>query len=80
MGTAESRNIDIRLLQVIMKRKLSYYGYILSKDVSCLEKKIIQSTICHDIEDEEDSITKWTGPECDRLLHDRQKREDFGGE
>jgi len=72
LGIEEGWNRTV-LLQLVKKRKLSYYGHVLQKEGNCTEKEIMQGATsgqrrrgrtrtCW-----QDNITKWTGLTGDRL-------------
>ena len=70
-------------LQLVKKRKLSYYGHVLRKEGNCMEKEIMQGTTSGQRRRArprtcwQDNKTKWTGLTGDHLLRsveDRRQR------
>ena len=70
------------LLVTVKARKLAYYGHTMRKQGSCLEKEIMQGTICQVHRRGRprtawmDNIKTWTGlpaEESDRMTEDRDK-------
>src|SRR6218665_1322424 len=45
MGTGKSRSVERKLLGIGKERKMKYFGHIMRKKGSCLEKEIIQGTV-----------------------------------
>ena len=41
----ETAGVDRSLLELVKRRKLSYFGHIMRKNGDCLEKEIMQGTI-----------------------------------
>ena len=74
---------EAQLLQSIRKRKLSYYGHILRKKGSCMEKELIQGTTSAQRKRGrprmtwEDNIKKWTGLDNGDLLQSVEDRRNW---